>query len=191
VVIEVPRRLPAGPVTLRPLQLSDAEAYAQAFADDPQLGRLIGIEPDPTVRRAREHVTRVDGRAAAGSGLELAVAAGAGDFVGSVAAYAFIWTHRRCEVGFWLVPAARHRGLGAVAVARLLDWIFDELPIDRVEMTTTPDNAATRTLARRLGFTEEGVQRKRNVERGRRVDLVLFGLLVSDWRTRTIEIASR
>jgi hypothetical protein len=32
-----------------------------------------------------------------------------------------------------------------------------------------------------LGFTEEGLQRQRNVERARQVDFVLFGLLAEDW----------
>jgi RimJ/RimL family protein N-acetyltransferase len=36
-------------------------------------------------------------------------------------------------------------------------------------------------LARRLGFTREGVLRKRNVERGRRVDVVWFGVLREEW----------
>jgi len=49
-------------------------------------------------------------------------------------------------------------------------------------MTTTPDNAAVFALARRLGFTQEGVLRKRNVERGQRVDVVWFGVLREEWR---------
>ena len=36
-------------------------------------------------------------------------------------------------------------------------------------------------LAARLGFTHEGVLRARNVERGRRVDVVWFGLLREEW----------
>jgi RimJ/RimL family protein N-acetyltransferase len=51
-----------------------------------------------------------------------------------------------------------------------------------MEMATTPDNAPSRALAARLGFIEEGLQRKRNLERGVRVDLVVFGLLARDWR---------
>ena len=37
-------------------------------------------------------------------------------------------------------------------------------------------------LAERLGFTQEGVLRKRNVERGQRVDVVWFGVLREEWR---------
>ena len=36
---------------------------------------------------------------------------------------------------------------------------------------------------RGLGFRQEGVLRKRNVERGRRVDIVWFGVLREEWTT--------
>lgn len=90
-------------------------------------------------------------------------------------------THRRCEIGFWVIPSARRTGIASAAVERFLDWIFDTLPMDRVEMTTTPDNLPTRGLATRLGFTEEGTYRKRNLERGVRVDMMIFGLLRDEW----------
>jgi RimJ/RimL family protein N-acetyltransferase len=50
-----------------------------------------------------------------------------------------------------------------------------------IELTRTPENIPTRALAAQLGFAEEGLQRQRNIERGRRVDFVLFGLLADDW----------
>ena len=49
-------------------------------------------------------------------------------------------------------------------------------------MTTTLDNATAAAVAERLGFVREGVLRKRNIERGRRVDLVWLGLLREEWR---------
>lgn len=49
--------------------------------------------------------------------------------------------------------------------------------MERVEMTTTRDNVALQAAAPRLGFAQERVLRAHNVERARRVDLVLFGLL--------------
>lgn len=84
--------------------------------------------------------------------------------------------HRRCEVGFYLVPAARGRGLASEAVGLAVEELFAE-GFERIEMTTTPDNAAVFRLAERLGFAYEGTLRERNLERGRRVDVAWFGLL--------------
>jgi [ribosomal protein S5]-alanine N-acetyltransferase len=67
------------------------------------------------------------------------------------------------------------------AVSRTISWGFDALDLLRIEMTTTPDNAAVAALARHLGFTQEGVIRRRNIERGKRVDIVFFGVLREEW----------
>jgi RimJ/RimL family protein N-acetyltransferase len=85
--------------------------------------------------------------------------------------------HRRCELGFFLVPAARGRGLASEALELLIGWLFGEGGFERVEMTTTPDNDAVFRIAERLGFAHEGTLRSRNLERGRRVDVAWFGLL--------------
>ena len=87
------------------------------------------------------------------------------------------WRHKRAEVGYWLVPAARGQGVGRSAVSLLVEWAFEELDLDRIEITTTPDNDAARALAHSLGFTQEGVLASRNLERGRRVDVMILARL--------------
>jgi RimJ/RimL family protein N-acetyltransferase len=178
--IELPEEVRHGRAVLRPLRPRDGAPYAAAFAADPELGRLLGLENDPTPESVAERAARSAELAADARLVELAVDA-AGAFAGSVTLHSFALQHRRCEVGFWLAPAARGRGLGSDAVAAAADWVFGTLDLLRLEMTTTPDNPAVPALARRLGFVAEGTQRKRNVERGERVDVVLFGLLREDW----------
>jgi RimJ/RimL family protein N-acetyltransferase len=65
-----------------------------------------------------------------------------------------------------------------------VSWAFDTLDLLRVEMTTTSDNDAVFGLAKTLGFTHEGVMRQRNVERGQRVDIVMFGVVREAWPPR-------
>src|SRR4051812_5072923 len=52
--IELPASLSGDGVSLRRLRAADAPAYAAAFRDDPELGRLIGTESDPDEARVRE-----------------------------------------------------------------------------------------------------------------------------------------
>jgi len=100
-------------------------------------------------------------------------------FLGSMLLHSFAWEHLRCEVGFWVLPRMRGNGFAADALSRISHWVFDDLRIERIErieLTTTPENIPTRALAAQLGFAEEGLQRQRNIERGR-----MFGLLADDW----------
>jgi RimJ/RimL family protein N-acetyltransferase len=180
--IDPPDRLANTRVVLRPLRLDDAAAYAAAFGADPELGALLGTEQDPDEESVRSRVEGQGRRAEEGKSVELAIAEPATDaFWGSVILHSFDWHSRRCEVGFWVVPAARGGGVGSGAVSLALMWAFNDLDLLRVEMTTTPENPAVPALARRLGFTQEGVLRARNIERGRRVDIVWFGLLREEW----------
>lgn len=180
--IELPDRLPGEGVALRPMREEDAAAYAEAYAQDPDLGRLLGVESDPDERWIRHRIARQRHLAGQGEGVELAIVLPSEDaFLGSVILHSFAWQHRRCEVGFWLVAASRRRGLGTRAVGLAIGWAFRELELLRVEMTTTVDNGAAAALGRRLGFVREGLMRARNVERGERVDIVWFGLLREDW----------
>ena len=167
---------------LRPLTDRDVDAYVAAFAGDPELGRLLGVENDPDAAALRDRIGRTDAAFGSGRFVEVAIADDAsGSFLGSLTLHSLDWNHRRGEVGFWIVPGGRRRGTCEAAVRLALTWMFDDLGLERVEMTTTPDNAAVAALAAKLGFTREGTMRARNLERGRRVDVVMFGLLRDEW----------
>jgi RimJ/RimL family protein N-acetyltransferase len=163
---------------LRPLRDTDADAYVDAFVADPDLGRWLGIEQDPGPEHVLERVAGAQTAAADGRLIELAILPATEDsFAGAVLVHHIAWEHRRCEIGLWLHPRARRRGLAHNAMVRLVEWLFEDLGMERLEMTTTADNVRLAALARRLGFAHEGTLRSRSIERGRRVDIVQFGLL--------------
>lgn len=179
----LPERLDDDVVMLRPMMLDDAPAYAGAFHEDPSLGRLLGVETDPDEASVRERIERHSARGADTTFIQLAIADPVTDaFWGSVIVHSLSDHHRRAEVGFWVVPGERRRGVATHAVALVISWLFEVLALERVEMTTIPENHVVPGLAARLGFTQEGVLRSRDVERGRRVDIVWFGLLRREWR---------
>jgi RimJ/RimL family protein N-acetyltransferase len=173
--LPVPEGLERDGVALRRLRARDAGAFAAAFREDPKLGVWIGAEEDPSENSVRRFIARQPGLRARGEFLGLAVTdASRRPFLGHVMLHTVAWRHKRAEVGYWLVPHARGRGVGRTAVSLVVDWAFAELDLDRIEITTTTDNDAARALAASLGFHEEGVMLARNLERGRRVDVVLL-----------------
>jgi RimJ/RimL family protein N-acetyltransferase len=180
--ISPPERLDDGRAALRPLRVGDAGPYARAFVEDDALGRLLGIDKDPDEASVRERIERQAEPSEDATFFRLAIADPASDaFWGEVIAHSLDDQHRRGEIGFWVVPDQRGRGVGSSAVALAISWMFEELGLLRVEMTTTPENLVVPELARRLGFRQEGILRARNIERGERVDIVWFGLLREEW----------
>lgn len=169
-------------VCLRPLRSEDAVGYAGAFAQHPEIGRLLGIEQDPSEQSVLDTVAGQNRLAEEGKGVEFAIADPVTrELWGSLLVHQLSWHHRRCEIGLWLIRDQRGRGIGASAASLAVSWLFTDLGLLRVEMNTIPENSSMIALARRLGFVQEGIQRSRNLERGRRVDLVWFGLLRDEW----------
>jgi RimJ/RimL family protein N-acetyltransferase len=84
-------------------------------------------------------------------------------------------------VGYWLRPEARGRGAATVAVQLIALWAFNELGVQRLELTTAPENVASQRVAERAGFSREGVLRGlvATKDNGRR-DSVMFSLLPAD-----------
>jgi RimJ/RimL family protein N-acetyltransferase len=94
------------------------------------------------------------------------------------------WKNERAEVGSWIAAHARDQGVGSAALRLLVDWAFDEVGLERIEMTALPENENVPHIAEKFGFTYEGCLRKRNFERGRRVDLLIWGLLKDERLSR-------
>ena len=176
--LSVPEDLARNGVALRRLRARDASPFAAAFREDPTLGERIGADEDPTENGVRRFIARQPGLRARGEFLGLAVTDDTKrPFLGHVMLHTIAWRHRRAEIGYWLVPRARGRGIGHTAVSLLVEWAFETLELDRIEVTTTPHNEAARKLAQSLGFTAEGVMKARNLERGKRVDVLLLARL--------------
>jgi RimJ/RimL family protein N-acetyltransferase len=80
-------------------------------------------------------------------------------------------------VGYWLAPEARGRGAATQAVRLLARWAFAELGLARLELTCGPDNEASQQVARRCGFTREGLLRSHVPFKGTRRDSMIYSLL--------------
>ncbi|HYW28885.1 MAG TPA: GNAT family protein [Gaiellales bacterium] len=81
------------------------------------------------------------------------------------------------EIGYWLAPEARGRGAATRALRLLAAWTLRELPVERLQLTTDVENAASQRVAARGGFHREGVLRAWYDRRGERRDAVMFSLL--------------
>ena len=89
-----------------------------------------------------------------------------------------------CEIGVWLAPHARGRGLVTRAARHMIDWAVNERGIARVEWRTDPANEPSRAVARRLGMTREGVLRSTFVLDGTRHDTEVWSMLADEWPAR-------
>jgi RimJ/RimL family protein N-acetyltransferase len=84
------------------------------------------------------------------------------------------------EIGFWIVPSARGRGIATEATRLLGRWVLRDLGFDRLELLHLVGNEGSRRVAEKVGFRHEGTLRDYAVVRGEARDVVMYSLLAAD-----------
>lgn len=87
------------------------------------------------------------------------------------------------SVGYWCGRGFARQGLTLAAVRALSEFAFRTLGLHRLEAACIPDNAPSRSLLKKAGFTEEGFAQAYLKINGGWRDHVLFGL-VTPYRDR-------
>jgi RimJ/RimL family protein N-acetyltransferase len=170
-----------GEVRVRFAAERDIPEILIAYQDDPQLHLALGLQRPPSGAELGQGIERAAAERAAGIHAQLTILApGSDDFCGQIDLQGIDWEHARAELGIWLAPAARGRGLGASALALAARWALTACGLERVEMLTEAGNQAMTAAARGAGFVFEGSLRGYLREHGRRVDCAVLSLIKSD-----------
>ncbi len=89
------------------------------------------------------------------------------------------------EIGYWITDAFEGRGLVTRAARELLRYGFADRGLRRMQLTAAVENTRSRSIAERMGMTQEGVLRKAGrIREDRYVDLVMYSILREEWEAR-------
>lgn len=91
---------------------------------------------------------------------------------------------RRADIGYWLGEEFQGKGLMTAAGQAVLQYLFEILKLERVEIRFRSTNHRSRAVAERLGFTREGLLRNASREEGQPADIVITALLREEWEAR-------
>jgi RimJ/RimL family protein N-acetyltransferase len=168
-----------GEITLRAWERRDVSAVTAA-CQDPEIPRWTVVPANYTERHARDFIGSTRADRIAGRELAMAIVDTDDRVLGAMGMSNFDWPGLRAEIGYWMAPEARRRGVGAQATRMLAEWAISTLGLERLELLAHPGNVASQRLAERAGFTREGTLRKYRRRHGVREDLVMFSLLPED-----------
>jgi RimJ/RimL family protein N-acetyltransferase len=167
-------------VSLRPWVRSDAGFIVKA-SEDPAIQRysyaaLLSIEDAEALIDRFALSWRSFASSRKPSGVSFAILdAASGELAGQCGVDNWSETDV-AQIGYWIAPAARRRGLATRAVILLTRWLF-ELGAARVFLTIVADNEASVAVALRAGFAYEGTMRSHGVWQGGRHDVMWFAAL--------------
>lgn len=178
VTVETPRLL------VRPLAAGDAAEVAAVF-DDRLTRRWMSLPAPYTEAHARDWCTRLAAeRRDRGDGDHYGVVRREdGRLVGLVWTKRTDWRPRTTEISYAVAPDARGFGFTAEAVDALAVDLILEHGMQRVELRVAAGNVASRRVAEKAGFTQEGLLRNAGTVESGRVDLGIWSLVPADLRS--------
>ncbi len=105
-----------------------------------------------------------------------------GEIVGGIGLHEINWIAKSAESGYWLAKELNGKGIVTRSLSRLLDYVFDDLKLNRVSVKCAPGNLKSRAVPERLGFTQEGIEREAEWLHTRFIDHVVYSMLAKEWR---------
>ena len=85
------------------------------------------------------------------------------------------------KIGYWLNHDYQGKGIVSKSVAKLIEFAFIELKMEKVQISAAVDNLPSRAVCERLGFQMEGVLTRAENLNGRVVDHAVYGLSRELW----------
>jgi ribosomal-protein-serine acetyltransferase len=105
-----------------------------------------------------------------------------GDIAGAIGHHAIDWPNRSCSLGYWISREHEGRGIVTRCCHRMLDYLFDERGLHRVEIRCGTGNQRSAAIPQRLGFRQDGVLRQAQRVNQTWIDLMVWSMLENEWR---------
>ena len=159
--------------------------HAQAFADlvvtnhDSLRQYLPAVTQVNSLEVAQEHMEHCMKEAEALELLEVHIFF-EDQLCGAIRLNYFEHENKKVALGYLLDTAHQGKGLVGKSARAMIDYAFNELQLNRIELRCVPENRASVNVAERLGFIREGHLRQAEMLDQGPVDLLVYSLLKSD-----------
>lgn len=170
----------AGDAELRPLEPAQAEELFALVDRERERLRvwLPWVDPTRSVDDTKEFIATQLVKAECGE--ELTVVLKVAGRVAGVIGVRLDSRDPTADIGYWIAAEYEGRGLMTTAVRAVIDRLFLDAGIHRIEIRCAAGNSRSRAIPQRLGFTHEAVLREAQRLQGRFVDIALYSLLSSE-----------
>jgi RimJ/RimL family protein N-acetyltransferase len=144
-----------GVITLRAKGRKDVGALA-TICQDPEIARWTRVPSPYTRADAEGWIAAAELDRQADRAIDWLAVDAEGEVVASIAVQDIRAGQGIGEIGYWVAPTARGRGIATRAVRLAADWALAELGLRTLELLAHEDNVASQGVARAAGFTETG-----------------------------------
>lgn len=108
-----------------------------------------------------------------------------GVLAGSISLHGIDWNNSHASIGYYLSEKMQGKGITTRAVKTMMNFAFYELGLNRIEIRCGKSNHKSKAIPEKLGFLKEGIIRDGEYLNGNFHDLIVYGLLSREWKSRS------
>jgi len=170
---------------VRALLMSDAERlFALTDANRGDLRTWLNwVDTNTRVEDTRAFISRSAREHQAGEGIHTGIW-----FDGALAGVIDLFKVDRAngsgEIGYWLAPSHRGRGIMTRCVLAMMRHAFESMGLNRVEIRVVVGNRDSAAIPERMALRQEGVLREAYWLYDGYRDVAVYSMLAREWRER-------
>ena len=106
------------------------------------------------------------------------------EIIGSIGFHNLDGTNRSAHVGYWIAGKYEGKGFVTRCCRAVIDYLFDTMDLNRVQINCNVENLRSRAIPERLGFKLEGIHRQVEFLHDRFGDWAVYALLREEWKAQ-------
>jgi ribosomal-protein-serine acetyltransferase len=181
--MEKDRRLTDGVIMLRPYRVSDTDSVYEAARESiSELSVWMSwCHPDYSIEETRTWIESQPDKWEKGEEYNFAISYNTGPLcLGGCGLSVIDPGCGIANLGYWVRTSQTNKGIATAATMLLAQFAFNELKLNRVELTIAVDNQVSLRVADKAGATKEGILRNRVTKSDTPSDAVVFSLIPQD-----------
>lgn len=103
------------------------------------------------------------------------------EIIGGVGMHEWNHTLKKAQIGYWIKKEYEGQSIVYKCLTHFIDFLFAKVGLNKIEIHFMPANKRSAALSDRLGFKIEGLIRQSYFMNGKFEDLVVTGLLRTEW----------
>ncbi|MBN4064508.1 GNAT family N-acetyltransferase [Dehalococcoides mccartyi] len=173
-------------LTLRPVNVDDAEIYLQLVAENyDRLSKWHSAPRPSNLADERRKYMAEDLKSGENGKAHWWLIESSNDVAGTIALHSIQARDRSALVGYWLAEPHVGRGIMTASLRAAIDWAFNELGLIRVEIQCALINRASCAVPERLGIRRESIRRQSQIRNGEILDMASYVALADNWSSKS------
>lgn len=177
-------RLKIDDIELKTFSIDEANIlYHLIDKNRDQIGEwLLWVDKTNSVEDAEKLIKEYNGRREEGVGMNFGIWYQSW-LIGYISFASIDIARKTASIAYWLDREYQGKGIITNSCKALINYAFNKLNLNRIEISFAEGNEKSRAIPERLGFKEEGVSKKTELIRGGKlVDNHHYALLRQNWK---------